>query len=179
PGPGSGQTREAGQPTPADLELTRAVHRTIQRVTEDFDRWSFNTAVAALMELTNDLYRYVQAPDRARQETLEPAMDALLLLLAPLTPHLAAELWERRRGNHVHAQPWPRFDPELVRVERTTLVVQVDGKVRDRLEVDAGIGADEVTALALASPRVAALLEGRAPARVVARPPKLVNLVTR
>ena len=177
-GPGAGQTIEARPPTPTDLEVTRTVHRTIQRVTEDFDRWSFNTAVAGLMELTNELYRYVQSPDGPRRVTLDEAVDSLLLLLAPLTPHLAAELWERRRADHVHAQPWPQFDPELVRVERTTLVVQVDGKVRDRLEVEASIDADEASRLALASPRVIALLEGRAPARVVARPPKLVNLVT-
>jgi leucyl-tRNA synthetase len=178
PSAGAGQAAGEREATAADLELSRAVHRTIQRVTEDFERWSFNTAVAALMELTNDLYRYVQTPDGPRRETLDEAMSALLLLLAPLTPHLAAEVWERRHGGHVHSQPWPHFDPELVKVERLTLVVQVDGKVRDRLEVDAGIDAEQATRLALASPRVASLLEGRSPARVVARPPRLVNLVT-
>jgi leucyl-tRNA synthetase len=175
---GAGQTTERREPTPVDLELSRAVHRTTKRVTEDFERWSFNTAVAALMELTNELYRYVQIPGGPRPETLDEAVSTMLLLLAPLAPHLAAELWERRYGGHVHAQPWPSFDPELVRMERLTLVVQVDGKVRDRLEVDAGIDADQAVRLALASPKVDSILEGRSPARVVARPPRLVNLVT-
>jgi leucyl-tRNA synthetase len=181
PGPGQAEAQlRAGEAlSPADTEITRAVHRTIQRVTEDFERWSFNTAVAALMELTNDLYRYVQQPGGPRAETLADATDSLLLLLAPMAPHLSAELWERRRGGHVHAQAWPRFDPELVKVERVTLVVQVDGRVRDRFEVDVGIDAGRATEIALSSPKVAAQLQGKAPARVVARPPRLVNLVTR
>jgi leucyl-tRNA synthetase len=163
--------------TEADRELTRSVHRLIQRIDEDFERWSYNTAVAALMEFVNRLYRYVQGPDGARRETLNEAIDTMVLLMAPLTPHLSAELWERRRNGDVHRQPWPQADADLARVERTTLVVQVNGKVRDRIEVDAGAGQEEIEALALASPRIVELLEGRTPRQVVARPPALVNIV--
>ncbi|HEX9529691.1 MAG TPA: leucine--tRNA ligase, partial [Acidimicrobiales bacterium] len=128
---------ERRPPTEDDAEIDRATHRSIQRVSDDYDRWSYNTAVAALMELTNTLYRYVQAG--ARRETLDAAVDTLLLLAAPMAPHISAELWERRRGGNVHAQPWPVADPELARLLSVTMVVQVNGKLRDKLEVDPGI----------------------------------------
>jgi leucyl-tRNA synthetase len=164
------------EPTEADVEIQRATHRLIDRVTDEFRRWSYNTAVAGFMEFTNTLYHYVQSGSRAA--TLAEAVDTMLLLLAPMTPHVTAELWERRRGGHVHEQPWPQADPELVRRQAVTLVVQVNGKLRDRIEVDPSIDQAEAERLALASPRVQEQLAGEPPARVVSRPPKLVNLVT-
>jgi leucyl-tRNA synthetase len=95
-----------------------------------------------------------------------------------MCPHITAELWERRHpGEHVHARPWPVADAALAAVERVEMVVQVNGKVRDKFEVDAGIDAAEAERLALASARVAEALAGGAVKKVVARPPKLVNLV--
>jgi leucyl-tRNA synthetase len=95
-----------------------------------------------------------------------------------MAPHITAELWERRHpGEHVHAQPWPQADAALAAVERTTMVVQVNGKLRDRVEVDSGIGAAEMEQLALASTRVQEHLRGQAPRKVIVRPPSLVNLV--
>jgi leucyl-tRNA synthetase len=158
------------EPAPGDADLERATHRLIAKVSEDFDRWSYNTAVAACMEFSNLLTKR-GGGDRF-------AVDALLLLLAPMAPHVTAELWERRNpGEHVHEQRWPEADPALAAVERVTMVVQVDGKVRDRIEVDAGVGRAEMEGLALASEKVQAALAGRTPARVIAVPPKLVNLV--
>ena len=118
-------------------------------------------------------------PEGARRQTVDFAIDSLLLLLAPMAPTSTAELWERRHGEGatVHAQAWPVADPELVKVETVTMVVQVNGKVRDRVEVDAGIGEEEAIALALAAPKVIDDLAGRQPRRVVARPPRLVNVV--
>jgi len=146
-------------------------------VSDDFARWSYNTAVAALMEFTNVLYRYVQGG--ARRQTLIEAVDVLLLLMAPMAPHATAELWERRRGDgaRIHDERWPQADPELVRLDTVTLVVQVNGKVRDRLEVSADIDEAEAERLALASDRVREQLAGAAPRKVVVRPPKLVNIV--
>jgi leucyl-tRNA synthetase len=164
------------EPTDADTEIQRATHRLIERVTDEFRRWSYNTAVAGFREFTNSLYLYVQSG--ARAATLAEAVDTMLLLMAPMAPHVTAELWERRRGGHVHEQPWPQADPELVRQQAVTLVVQVDGKVRDRIEVDPGVDAAEIERLALGSAKVQDQLGGRPPARVVTRPPKLVNLVT-
>ena len=161
----------------ADAGMDRAAHRLVDRVTRDFERWSYNTAVAACMEFTNDLYRYVQSPEGPHEETLGEALDRLLLVMAPMVPHMTAELWERRHGRHIHAERWPVADPAKLRSERLTLVVQVNGKVRDRLEVDAGIDESEAVELALASERVRRHLHGDKPRRVIARPPKLVNLV--
>jgi leucyl-tRNA synthetase len=166
-------------PSPADLEVEKAAHRLIERFDSDFERWSYNTAVAAAMELVNALYRYVQSSEGARRESLDFAVDVLLLLLAPMAPHITAELWERRRAGEgsVHEQSWPVADPALTRVETATLVVQVNGRVRDRLEVDASISSDEAVALAQASPKVAEHLGGREPRKVIAKPPGLVNFV--
>ncbi|MGH9076360.1 MAG: leucine--tRNA ligase [Acidimicrobiales bacterium] len=168
----AGERQANGQ----DRAILAATHRLIAKVSHDFEHWSYNTAVAACREFTNDLYRYVQAG--ARQSTLDLAVDTLVTLMAPMTPHLSAELWELRHGigAEVHRQVWPAADPDLVRSESVTLVIQVNGRVRDRVEVDPGIGEEEAVALALASPRVAAHLDG-APTKVVARPPRLVNLV--
>ncbi len=108
---------------------------------------------------------------------VDEAVDTLLLLLAPMTPHVAAEAWERRHGDHVHLRRWPEADPALLVEETVTMVVQVNGKVRDRIEVAPDISDTEAEALALASAPVVEVLGGSAPKRVVARPPKLVNVV--
>jgi leucyl-tRNA synthetase len=163
-----------GARAPTD-DLERATHRLIARVSEDYDRWSYNTVVAACMEFTNLLYRHVQGGGDAG--TADFAVDTLLLLLAPMTPHVAAELWERRRGGHVHAQAWPSFDAALAAAVTETMVVQVNGKVRDRVEVEAGVDEATMERLALASTKVQSALAGAAPARVIARPPRLINLV--
>ena len=162
-------------PTDADDEIDRTTNRLIDRVTGEYERWSYNTAVAAFMEFTNELHRYVQAG--ARRETLDAAVDAQLLLMAPMCPHITAELWERRRGGHVHEEPWPTADPAKLTVATVTMVVQVNGKVRDRIDVDAGIDEAEAERLALASEKVRAHLAGGEPRKVIARPPKLVNVV--
>ena len=167
-------TGEDRQPTEADEEIITAAHRLIDRVTRDFEKWAYNTAVAACMEFTNLLYRYVKQPPR--RETLDFAIDTLLLLMAPMVPHITAELWEIRRSDDIHRQPWPTPDHERLQVERCTMIVQVNGKLRDRIEVDATITEEEATQSALASPRVATLLEGP-PKRVIAKPPNLINLV--
>jgi leucyl-tRNA synthetase len=107
------------------------------------------------------------------------ALSALLRLLAPLTPHITAELWEHLWPGEpsVHRQSWPVYDPELVREDTVTMVIQVNGKVRDRVEVDASISEADAEARALASSKVAAALNGGSPRRVVVRPPRLVNVV--
>jgi len=171
-----------GDRQPADTDLLRQAHRLVAKVTDDLERWSFNTAVAACMGFVNDVYRYLRdAPGGAHRPTVDAAVDLLLLVMAPMTPHLTAEAWERRYGPGpgVHTQPWPKADPALVRQEQATLVVQVDGKMRDRILVDPGIDEAEAVRLALASAKVIAALEGAEPARIVTRPPRLVNVVRR
>ncbi len=188
-------TVRTGEQTSADLAVRQAVHRTIADVTRDLERWSYNTAVAHCMELLNLVQRYGRgtsaeggATANGNAGTTEAAphadvwneaLDALLLLLAVMSPHVTAELWEHRHPGEpsVHLQPWPSFDPELVRQDTVTMVIQVNGKVRDRIDVDAGISESDAEAAALASAKVIDALGGAAPKRVVVRPPRLVNVV--
>ena len=169
----------SGEPTAADTALARSTHQLIAKVSDDIDRWSFNTAVAACRGFSNELSDYRRSDDGMHRPTYDAAVDALLLLLAPMTPHVTAEAWERRHGvgSRLHAQAWPTYDPELVRDEQVTMVVQVNGKLRDRIDVSPDISEADAVALALASDRVTAALQGGQPARIVARPPRLVNLV--
>jgi leucyl-tRNA synthetase len=169
-----------GDPNAEDVEVDRATHRLIAKVSDDLERWSFNTAVAACMEFSNNLQQYRRdTPGGPHRATYDFAADSLLLLLAPLVPHVSAEAWERRHGPGamVHAASWPSFDPELARAEIATMVVQVNGKVRDRIEVSPDITEDDAVRIALASDRVVGALGGAEPSRVVARPPRLVNIV--
>ena len=172
-------TFRSGPETETDREVRQATHRTIAAVTEDLERWSYNTAVAHCMEQLNRLQRYVRSRDGAHQVVWDEAADALLSLLAPMTPHLTAEIWDLRHAGKpsVHLQPWPTFDPDLVREETVTMVVQVNGKLRDKLEVSPEITEADAQLAALASPKVVESLAGRTPQRVVVRPPRLVNIV--
>ncbi len=167
----------AGDPTGADVDIDRATHRLVARITDEYDRWSYNTAIAGFMEFTNTLYRYVQADDGPHTETLDAAIDALLQVMAPSAPHLCAELWEMRRGGHVHLEPWPEADPAKLVDDTVTMVIQINGKVRDRVEVPADLDEAAAEALALASDKVLAALAGGEPRKVIVRAPKLVNIV--
>ena len=167
-----------GDASDADRALRRLVHRTIRAVSHDLDHWSFHTAVARIRELHTACARAVDGPRPVSRAVLDEAIDTVLLLLAPMTPHLAAELWEGRHpGDALHESRWPVADASLLTVESETLVVQVDGKVKDRIEVATDVSEEAAVALALASDKVVAALGGAAPRRVVARPPRLVNIV--
>ncbi|HEV3504564.1 MAG TPA: class I tRNA ligase family protein, partial [Actinomycetes bacterium] len=170
----------AGQPGwPEDPELARLAHRTTAGVTDDLERFRFNTAISKLMVLSNGLADAVRA-GRATPAQRRDAAERLVLLLAPLAPFVTEELWRGVLGgsSSVHQTGWPGFDDALVRAERVTCVVQVDGKVRDRIEVAPDATEDELRDLAMASERVRSALGDREVARVVVVPPKLVNLVT-
>ena len=135
------------------------------------------------MGFVNDLYRYVQADAGAHRDVLAGAVDTLLLLLAPAAPHVTAELWQRRGASdgmparHIHAEPWPVADESLLVDDVVTMVVQVAGKVRDRIEVPADADDAACEAAALSSEKVQAFLDGATPRKVIVRAPKLVNIV--
>jgi leucyl-tRNA synthetase len=178
--PGSDLVSEVreGPTTDADLGIERGRHHLIAEVTRDFDRWSYNTATAKAMAFVNDLYRYVQSDQVPHGQTMSDACDSLLLLLAPATPHIAAELWARRHdGGHVHEQAWPEADPAMLIVDQVEIPVQVNGKVKARLTLPADADAGAIEAAALADEKVAALLEGAPPRKVVVVPGRLVNIV--
>ncbi|MDW8058501.1 MAG: leucine--tRNA ligase [Thermomicrobium sp.] len=169
---------------PVDLEddeqarsLRRLVHRTIKQVTDDFETFSFNTAIARMMELVNELSRLRETPV-VRMPVWREALETLVLLLAPGAPHIAEELWERLgKPYSVHLQAWPTYDPELAAEETIELVVQVNGRVRDRLQVPVDIGEQEVVARAQESERVRSYLAGKRIERVIYVPGRLVNFV--
>jgi len=168
---------EAGQDPAAERRLRQETHRTIKAVTEDVEKLRFNTQLAKLMEFSNALSKYQETPVVGTPAWRE-AVESLLLLLAPTAPHLTEELWAQLgRPYSIHSQPWPGWDEELVAAERVTIVVQVGGKVRDRLEVPADLPEAEVRELALARERVQHHLQGRKVANVVYVPGKLVSIV--
>jgi leucyl-tRNA synthetase len=166
-------------PIEQDDEVRRAVHRTIAKVTNGLEKWSCNTAVAALMELLNTISKWARDPAGPRRDVYDEAIDTMLLLLAPMAPHMPSELWEMRHGDAsiLHVQSWPKADPALLIEASVTMVVQVNGKVRGRVEVDPTISEDDAAAAALADPEVIKFLEGRTPQRVIARPPRTVSIV--
>jgi leucyl-tRNA synthetase len=163
----------------SDLAVRQALHRTIAKVTDGFERWGYNTSVAALMELLNTVSRWARSEEGAHRGTLDEAVDTMLKMLAPMAPHVTAELWDVRHPGEpsVHIQTWPVADPELVKQESVTMIVQMNGKVRARLEVDPDIDEEQAQSLALSDPAVVEALSGAAPTRVVARPPRLVNII--
>ena len=166
-------------PPPEALQrAVRSIHKAVKRCTEDVSRLRFNTMIAnGLMETVNDLYS-VWSADLGQSEIGRDIKEKLILLLAPVAPHLAEELWERTgHDGFVTIASWPEFDEKLATAETLTLVVQVNGKLRDRLEVDRGITEQEASELALASPAVTAQLDGKQLRRVVYVPGRLVNLV--
>jgi leucyl-tRNA synthetase len=147
--------------------VRRKVHQTIQRVGEGLETFSFNTAVAALMELKNTLVAARKTPVCGTPVWRE-AIRTMLLLMAPITPHIAEELWQHIGEPYsVHNQPFPAFDPEAAREEEITLVVSVNGKLRARLQAPAGLPESEAVALALASPEVQKHINGGAIKKVI------------
>lgn len=158
-----------------DLETEKATHRLIKKVSQDYDRWSYNTAVASLMEHVNLLYKYAQ--EGALQSIFDQGVDAVILLAAPMVPHVTAELWQRRHDQDVHLQRWPSFDPELARQTRVTLVAQINAKLRDRFEVDADISDQEAINIVMSSSKIQNILGDKQPKRIIAKAPKLVNIV--
>jgi leucyl-tRNA synthetase len=157
-------------------DLRRVTHQTIKRVSDDMEAFAFNTIIAALMEFTNAMQK---AQDTLHgTEAWDEALETLLLLLAPGCPHIAEELWAKTgRPYSIHEQAWPEYDPDLAAEETITLVVQVNGKLRARLEVSADISEEKAKEAALADENVQRHIEGREVRRMIYVPGRLVNVV--
>jgi leucyl-tRNA synthetase len=163
---------QAPRVEPGNGPLVRKAHATIVRVTDDVDRrWQFHTPISAVMELVNEL------ADDVAGEGARLAAETAVSLLQPWAPHVTEELWERLGNSRLWEQPWPVADPALLERETFQLVVQVNGKVRDRFEVPAGMAEDELVERAKASERVQAHLDGKQIRQTIVVPGKLVNLV--
>ncbi|HUN61800.1 MAG TPA: leucine--tRNA ligase [Candidatus Sulfotelmatobacter sp.] len=162
----------------AEKALLRKAHQTLRRVTHDFEtRWHFNSSIAQIMELTNAVYA---AEADVLGEVRKEVLEILILLLAPITPHLAEELWEMLgHTGGLWTVRWPAFNPELAKDEEVEIVVQVNGRVRGKLKVAAGATQDEVLALAKADAAIAAHLTDKTVAKIIYVQDKLLNIVVR
>jgi len=166
--------REDHQPSADDLR--RSANKTIKKVGADLDGFAFNTAVSSLMELTN-LMQHLREQLQG-SPTWAWTVEQLLLLIAPIAPHTAEELWHRRgHAESIHLQSWPLYDEAMTVDEVVTVVVQVNGKLRDRLEVPRGEELDSLKEQALASPKVQPHIQGREVVNIIAVPDRLVNIV--
>ncbi|MFU8774085.1 MAG: class I tRNA ligase family protein, partial [Anaerolineales bacterium] len=158
--------------------LRRKLHQTLRQVTRDYEDFEFNTTISALMELLNEM---VRARDMGAVGTAEwdEAVDIYLRMMAPATPHVAEEIWTEILGKpySVHTQSWPQIDEEAAQEEQITLVVQVNGKVRDRILVPVDISQQDAQHVALNSPAVQKYLQGKQPRKVILVQGKLVNIV--
>ncbi len=163
------------QPSGEDLELLRKSHWAIEKVTNDMaGRFAFNTAIAAVMELVNECYRRREA---VRPASLHFAAATAASLIFPFAPHCGSEVYDRLTGERVWEQEWPAPDYGLLEREETEIVLQVNGRVRDRVQASTGATREELERLARERPRIAAMLEGTEPTKVIVVPGKLVNFV--
>jgi len=170
---------EATAVSPKEKTLLRKVHQTLRRVTSDFEtRWHFNSAIALIMELSNDIYAQEPLEQEVRPEVRKEVLELLTLMLAPMTPHLAEELWEMMGHTEgLWKTSWPSFNQELAREDEVEIPVQVNGRVRGKVKVPAGSAEPEVVRVALSLPGVAQHLNGRRVVKQIYVPDKMLNLV--
>jgi leucyl-tRNA synthetase len=183
--PDSGSLPAGQSEADARTTIRQAAHRTLRDVTADYEAFHFNTMIAKLMELANLLMRY-RGSSVAGSPEWDEAVRLALLMLAPAAPHITEELWSRRLTAaaepwaSIHTQTWPEVDPTAVIEATREVPVQVNGKLRDRIIVAAGIDQAELEAAVLASERVRSILAGREPLKVIhAGGGRLVNIVVR
>lgn len=172
------ENAEAGELSRKDKDMRRLVHTTIKRVTDDAGtRFNFNTAISAIMELVNGLYQYREVAGYNKAVMAE-AVDTLVLLLAPFIPHVTEELWQDLgHGESVHKQKWPVVDEAALVADEVTVIVQVNGKVRDKILMPVNLDKAETEKMVLAQPKIAEILAGKEVKKVVVVPNKLVNVV--
>ncbi|MBQ6005571.1 MAG: leucine--tRNA ligase [Selenomonadaceae bacterium] len=164
--------------TAEEISLRRTLHKTIKKVTEDVrDRFAFNTAISALMELVNAMHAFQDKPINPALAR-ELAKD-LLLMLAPFVPHIAAELWSQFFDGDVHKQSWPTFDAAAIVEEEIELVLQINGKVRDHVKIPVGLSKTDLEKLAPTLPRFDELTAGKCVVKIIVVPNKLINIVVK
>ena len=169
----------ATKETDESKAIERLRHKTIKRVTEDLSAFRFNTALAALMECNNAMIKLQNTP-AARTIAYRNALESMIQLLAPMAPHITEELWHQTgHTGSIHMTSWPAYDEAMTRDETFTLVMQVNGKVRERIEVAATIGEAEVRELALTNPKVLSFIGEATIQKVIYIPGRLVNVVVR
>ena len=157
------------------------IHTTIKRATEDIEeRFNFNTAISAIMELVNEMYKYKEAISIKKSCFVKKALETLIILLAPFAPHVTEELWEMM-GKHssVHEQAWPTYDPAAVVKDEIEIVIQINGKVREKINVSSSLSKEELQNAALSNERISSMISGKEIVKCIAIPKKLVNIVVK
>ena len=158
--------------------LRRKSHQTIRKVTDDLERMHQNTAIAAIMELLNAVYEYVDREEQHEGDLLREVLEAIALLLSPFAPHFCEEMWEGLgHAESITFTPWPTYDPEWAREEGIFVVVQVNGKVRSRFPASPGVSREEMQALALGDEKAKRYIEGKTIRKIIVVPGKLLNIV--
>jgi leucyl-tRNA synthetase len=175
----SGAAAGAGSVSAKEKELQRKAHQTLRRLTQDFEtRWHFNTSVALVMELVNTLQAQEPLEQGARPEVVKGVLELLVLMMAPMAPHLCEELWEMLgHAEGLDATRWPEYVAELAHEDQVEVVVQINGRVRGKLSVEAGLPEDELVERAIADARVKPQLDGKRILKRIVVPDRLVNLV--
>ena len=166
--------------TDADKELNYVLNGTIKKVTEDVGgRFSFNTAISSIMELVNCLYRYRERPD-VNEAFMKKAIDTLVIVLSPFTPHICEEMWEGLGHSDTLVNvPWPKYDESALVLDTVEIVVQINGRVKEKLDIATGMTREDMEKTVMAEPSVQALTEGKQIVKVIAVPDKLVNIVVK
>ena len=165
-----------------DKALNYAVNNTIKRVTEDIkERFNFNTAISAVMELVNETYKYKEIDkDKINTPLLTKSLETILILLSPFAPHMTEELWSLLgNSTSIHVQNWPKYDDKALVKEEVQIVIQVNGKVRDKIEVSKNISKDELESIALNNDRIKSFIDGKSIVKFIYVPGKLVNVVVK
>ncbi len=169
-----------GELTKEDKAMRYTIHATLKKVTEDLsEKFGFNTAISALMELINEMYKYKELDNR-NNAIIKEGIETIVTILAPFTPHIGEELWTMiGKEGSVFDISWPKYDETALVKDEVEVVVQVNGKVRGKLTVGANVSRDEMQELAMADEKIKALVEGKTIVKVVAVPKKLVNIVVK
>jgi len=181
---GSGSSPSADESSEEVRALRRKTHQTIARITADFEKLDLNTNVAALMELLNALGEFKAEPATAKPGEIfavREAIEALVVMLAPFSPHVAEEMWEGlgHTGGLVSAAPWPAADQELARKDELEIPVQVNGKLRSKVIVAPDISESDLRAIALADEKARSFIDGHEVVKVIVVPQRLVNVVVK
>ncbi len=174
-----GEENEGTELKGEDRKIKRLIHATIKKVADDIEqRFNFNTAISAIMELVNGLNTYVNT--EANPAVVKEGIENLVLLLSPFVPHITEEMWQLlgKKGS-VHEQKWPEYDPEALKRDEVTIVIQINGKVRDKMVVDVDVDEETLKAEALGRPKVKKYTEGKEIIKTITVPKKLINIVVK
>nr|WP_330366831.1 class I tRNA ligase family protein [Clostridioides difficile] len=171
---------EFGELNSQDKDMRYTIHSTLKKVTADLsEKFGFNTAISALMELINDMYKYKEL-DNINEAVIKEGVQTIVTIIAPFAPHLGEELWTMiGKEGSVFDIDWPKYDEKALVKDEIEVVVQVNGKVRGKLTVNSNISKDEMEKVALEDEKIKGLVEGKTIVKVVAVPKKLVNIVVK